>query len=449
MNQNIAINEILTLLREKNYKKAKDLLIQWNSIDLARCFSELAPEDVVRLFRILPKDLAADTFVEMDTEYEEMLIRAFTDNELRQIVDELYVDDVVDIIEEMPANVVDRILRSADEQTRAHINTILKYPQDSAGSIMTTEFVNLKKDMTVKQALQTIRRKGVDSETIDICYVTDNNRRLFGFVSLRDIVLANENDVIDDIMDRKVVAVQTTDDQEEVAMLFAKYDMTVLPVVDKENRLVGIVTVDDAIDVMQMEAAEDMEKMAAITPAEKPYLKTSVFEIWKNRIPWLLLLMISATFTGMIIAHFEDALQKYVILTSYIPMLMDTGGNSGSQASVTIIRGISLNEISLSDVPKIVWKELRVAVLCGITMAVVNFFKLILLDRVGIMIAAVVCMTLVMTVFVAKLVGGTLPMLAKKLGFDPVVMASPFITTIVDALSLVIYFKIASVLLGF
>ena len=355
---------------------------------------------------------------------------------------------MVDLVEEMPANVVKRILRSADNETRKAINEILKYPDDSAGSIMTTEYVSLRPAMTVGDAIKRIRRTGVDKETIYTGYVTTPNRTLVGMLSLRTLLLSDDDDVVQDIMETNVIAVNTLDDKEEVANQFKKYDFLTIPVVDKEFRLVGIVTVDDAIDVMEDEVTEDMEMMAAITPTDKPYLKTGVFETWKKRIPWLLLLMISATFTGMIITSFEDALAAQVTLTAFIPMLMDTGGNSGSQASVTVIRGLSLGEIEFVDIFKVMWKEIRVALMCGVTLAIANFAKLMLFDRVGLWVSLVVCLTLIVTVFFAKIIGCALPMLAKKIGFDPAVMASPFITTAVDAISLVVYFQIATLLLG-
>ena len=441
-------NTIETLLAAKRFNSLRDILTTMNPSDLAVLFENLPKDKIALIFRLLPKGLAADTFVEMDNDLQEMLIRGFSDIELREIIDEFYLDDAVDLVEEMPANVVKRILSQAAPETRAMINEMLKYPEDSAGSIMTTEFVSLSPTMTVTDAIQRIRRVGIDRETIDTCFVTDSGRHLTGTITIRTIILADESSLIGDLMDKNVISVHTTEDQESVAQMFAKYNFMTMPVVDSEGRLVGIVTVDDVIDVIQDEATEDMEIMAAITPTDKPYLKTSVFEIWKSRIPWLLILMISATFTGSIITHFEDALSMYVVLTAFIPMLMDTGGNSGSQTSVTVIRGISLNELNFSDIFKVIWKEFRVALLVAITLAICNFVKLLLIDRVSTIIAAVVCITLAFTVLVAKIVGAILPMLAKKIGFDPAVMASPFITTIVDALSLLIYFSVASMLLG-
>ncbi len=439
-----------TLLESKKYSTLRDILVTMNPADIAALFDDLAENTLPLLFRLLPKELAAETFVEMDSDSQELLIRGFSDNELKEVVDELYVDDAVDIVEEMPANVVSRILRQADPEMRTTINEILKYPADSAGSIMTTEFVALSPTLTVEEAIKRIRRTGVDKETVNTCYVTDVGRHLIGTISLRVLILSNDDDLVEDKMESNVISVNTLEDQETVALMFRKYDFTAMPVVDGEERLVGIVTVDDAMDVMQDEATEDIEKMAAIIPSEsdRPYIKTSVFEIWKSRIPWLLLLMISATFTGMIITHFEDALASYVVLTAYIPMLMDTGGNSGSQASVTVIRGISLNELEFKDIFRVIWKEFRVSLMCGVSLAVCNFAKLMLFDRVSFLVALVICCTLVITIIVAKFVGCTLPMLAQKIGFDPAVMASPFITTIVDALSLLVYFRFATLILG-
>jgi len=439
---------IESLLEQKKYVTIRDVLTTMQAIDIAALFNDIDQDRLPLLYRLLPKELAAETFVEMDEDAQTMLIHGFSDTELKEVVDELYVDDMVDLVEEMPANVVKRILRSADNETRKAINEILKYPDDSAGSIMTTEYVSLRPAMTVGDAIKRIRRTGVDKETIYTGYVTTPNRTLVGMLSLRTLLLSDDDDVVQDIMETNVIAVNTLDDKEEVANQFKKYDFLTIPVVDKEFRLVGIVTVDDAIDVMEDEVTEDMEMMAAITPTDKPYLKTGVFETWKKRIPWLLLLMISATFTGMIITSFEDALAAQVTLTAFIPMLMDTGGNSGSQASVTVIRGLSLGEIEFVDIFKVMWKEIRVALMCGVTLAIANFAKLMLFDRVGLWVSLVVCLTLIVTVFFAKIIGCALPMLAKKIGFDPAVMASPFITTAVDAISLVVYFQIATLLLG-
>ena len=439
----------LDLLRAKRFQDLKGLFSALNPADVAQIFEELPNdnESLPILFRILPKEMAADVFIEMDNDNQELLIRAFNDKELKDVLDELFVDDTVDLIEEMPAGVVKRILRNTDPETRQIINQILKYPDDSAGSLMTTEYVRLQKEMTVDQAFARIRATGADKETIYTCYVTDERRLLLGVVTVRQLLLADRTEVLQDIMETNIISVDTFEDKEVVAQLMSKYDFSVVPVVDKEKRLVGIITFDDALDVMVAEATEDITKMSAVTPTDKPYLKTGVLETWKTRIPWLLLLMISATFTGMIITRFESALSAYVILTAYIPMLMDTGGNSGSQASVTIIRSLSLGDVDFSDLPQIIFKEARVAVLCGGTLAVANFVKLLVLDKLSVAVAAVVCLTLMVTVLVAKIVGCTLPMLAKKAGFDPTVMASPFITTIVDAMSLIIYFSIATQIL--
>ena len=439
--------QLSELLTKKDYRSVKTLLTACTPQDIALLLDDVAADDVLLLFRLLPKELAAETFVEMDSDLQERLLQNFTDTELRGVIAELFVDDMVNIIEEMPANVVKRILASADAETRAAVNEILHYPPDSAGSIMTTEYVRLSEEMTVEDAFARIRREGVDKETIYTCYVTAADRRLIGLVTVKTLLLSDKATTVGEIMERNVISVRTDTDRELVAQELSKYDFLAMPVTDGENRLVGIVTFDDAIDVMQEEATEDIEKMAAITPTDKPYLKTGVVESFIKRIPWLCLLMISATFTGAIITYFEDALAKAVILTAFIPMLMDTGGNAGSQSSVTIIRGLSLGEISMRDILRILWKEMRVALLCGVALGIVGFGKLMLLDQVGLRVALVVCFTLVVTVLTANLVGATLPMLAKRLGFDPAVMASPFITTIVDALSLLFFFNIASMLI--
>lgn len=438
------VENIQTLLRGKNWAKLKLILEDMNEQDIAEIFMEIDERDLTLVYRLLPKELAAEVFVNMEPEYQEMLIRAFSDTELREVLDELYVDDAVDLIEEMPATLVKRILKHTDPDTRKSINEILRYPEDSAGSIMTIEYVDLKRSMTVSDAFTRIRRTGADKETIYTCYVTDSTRRLKGVTTVKELLLADENAEIRDIMEPNVISVTTMEDKEVVAELFQKYDFLALPVVDTESRLVGIITVDDAIDVLQEETTEDIEKMAAITPTDKPYLKMGVAETWRKRIPWLLLLMVSATFTGKIIQHFQNALQTSMILTSFIPMLMDTGGNCGGQASVTIIRGLSLGDIEFRDTFKVVWKEFRVAILCGITLAIANFIKMMIIDRVSLVVAVIVCVTLVVAIIIAKIIGCTLPILAKAMHLDPAVMASPFITTIVDALSLLVYFTIAS-----
>lgn len=452
---NVTVEATLqALLDEKKYASLRDILSTMNPADIAAIFDSLEESRLPLLFRLLPKGLAADTFVEMDPDAQELLIRGFSDQELKEVIDELYVDDAVDIVEEMPANVVQRILTQADPDMRKQINEILRYPEDSAGSIMTTEYVSLRPTMTVEDAIRRIRRTGIDKETIYTCYVTKGHA-LIGLVTVKTLLLSDEDALISDIMQANVISVPTDADQEQVAQMFSKYDFLALPVVDQENRLVGIVTFDDAMDVMEDEATEDIEKMAAIIPSDKVYLRSSVWEIWRNRIPWLLLLMVSATFTGMIISSFESALAAQVALVGFIPMLMDTGGNSGSQSSVTIIRGLSLNELEFSDLPKILWKEVRVALLCGLCLASACFVKILVIDKwllhnpgITVKIDLVVCCTLAVTVLLAKIVGASLPLFAKKLGFDPTVMASPFITTIVDALSLLVYLGIASSVLG-
>ena len=442
------------LLNQKQYADLRDLLVPLEAADIAVLFDDL-DDRVPVLFRLLPKELAAEVFVELESDAQELLIKGFSNAELKEVLDELYLDDTVDIVEEMPANVVRRILSHTDPETRKSINEILKYPENSTGSIMTTEFVDLKENMTVEDALKRIRRTGPDKETINICYVMDERRRLIGVLSIRNLLLSEDDDIIGDIMERNFISVQTLDDQESTAQAFSKYDFLALPVVDTEDRLVGIVTVDDAMDVLEEETTEDFEKMAAMLPSDKPYLKTGVFETWKARTPWLLILMLSATFTGMILTHFEGALMSCAVLTAFVPMLSGTGGNSGTQASTAIIRALSLGEVRFSDCLEVLWKEFRVSLFCGICLAAANFAKMMIVDcwllnnpAVTPMVALVVCATLVCTVACAKLVGCSLPILAEKLGLDPAVMASPFISTIVDSLSLLIYFNFATLLLG-
>ena len=452
----IVENTLQTLLEEKKYKTLRDILGTMNPGDIAAVFYGMDEERIPLLFRLLPKELAAETFVEMEPDAQELLIRGFSDNELKEVIDELYVDDAADLVEEMPANVVRRILKQADPEMRNTINQILRYPENSAGSIMTTEYVSLRPDMTVGESILRIRRQGVDKETIYTCYVTARARTLLGLVTVKDLLLAEDDDTqIDDIMLTNLISVTTQADQEEVAHMFSRYNFLALPVVDGESRMVGIVTFDDAMDVMEEEATEDMEIMAGMTPSEKTYLKSTPVDLFKHRIPWLMLLMVSATFTGMIITSFEDALSMLPALTAFIPMLMDTGGNCGSQSSVTVIRSLSLGELKFSDMLRVVWKEIRTAVLCGVVLAVVCFLKILLVDRllmgnqsIDLLVDGVVCLTLGVTVVIAKVVGCALPLLAKRLGFDPAVMASPFITTIVDALSLLVYFLFAKTLLG-
>lgn len=443
----MSMEEIKELIDSRQYTRLRQELAELQEADIAAVLEELPRDELIRVFRILPKTMAADVFAYLSIETEQMIITALTDREAANIINNLMADDATDLMEEMPAGVVKKLLANASAETRRDINHLLRYPEDSAGSIMTVEFVDLKVHLTVAQAIERIRRTGIDKETINICYVLDTERHLIGTVSLRYLLLRRSDEVIGDFMNDNIISVNTMTDQEEVARLFSKYDFTAMPVVDNENRLVGIITIDDVVDIMQEEATEDIEKMAAILPTDKPYMKTGVFETWKKRIPWLLLLMISATVTGKIITHYEDALGTYIVLTAFIPMLMDTGGNAGGQASVTIIRGLSLNEIEFEDMLRVIWKEIRVAALCGITLAAANFVKIMLIDRVSVPVALVVCLTLLLAVLFAKLVGCTLPMFAQKAGFDPAVMASPFITTIVDALSLAIYFTIATHLL--
>lgn len=449
------VSTISSLYHQKKYSEIREILMEENPTDVAAIFNEFPDEQSNLFFRLLPKEEAAETFVELDDDTQEAMIRAFSDTELREVLDELYLDDTVDIIEEMPATIVKRILKNTDAKTRASINTLLKYPKDSAGAIMTPEFVDLKKYDTVEDAFKRIRRTGVDKETIYTCYVTDGSRHLIGVTTVKELLLHEYEDEIGEFMETNVICVNTHDDQENAAKLLDKYDFLALPVVDMENRLVGIITVDDAIDVLQEENTEDIHKMNAIVHnTEKPYLKIGVFDIWKARIPWLMLLMVSATFTGMIITSFEDKLASLIVLTSFIPMLMDTGGNTGGQASVTIIRALSLNEIGMKDIFKVIWKEIRVALCCGLSLSAVCFVKILLIDKwlfhtpgITLKVDLVVSLTLLIEVVFAKIVGCSLPIIAKKLKFDPAVMSSPFITTIVDALSLLIYFGLSTSIL--
>jgi magnesium transporter len=448
MEQRKDAEELKTLLESKQYTLLRQYLAEENEVDVAGWMEGLEEGDMLKMFRILPKDMAADIFSYLDVDNQQYIIGTLSDREAANIINNLMADDATDLLEEMPANVVKRLLANAKPEVRRDINHLLRYPEDSAGSIMTVEFMDLKEHLTVRQAIERIRRQGTDSETINICYVLDPQRKLLGAVALRYLLLSDEEELIGEIMQDNVIAVNTLTDQEEVAKQFQKYDFTAMPVVDNENRLVGIITVDDIVDIMQEETTEDMEKMAAIVPGDKPYMKSGIWEIYKQRIPWLLLLMISATFTGQIISSFEDALSVYVVLTAFIPMLMNTGGNAGGQTSVTIIRGLSLGEIGYRDLPRIIGRELIIGILCGLTLAVANFAKLILLDHVGLAVAVVVCITLIVAVAMAVLIGCLLPMVTKKLGFDPAVMASPFLSTILDALSLIVYFKVATLVLG-
>lgn len=446
--------ELLELVQTKQFRKLKEMLAEMNEADIAEFLEDVPQETAVLVYRMLPKETATDVFAFLPVEQQENIINGINDSELKNIVEDLYVDDAVDMLEELPATVVRRVLKNATPETRNTINQFLKYPDNSAGSVMTSEYIGLKRGMTVSQAFDFIRKNGVDKETIYICYVTDRERHLEGVVTVRDLLMNDYDTPIENIMDTHVIKAVTTDDQEEVADNFNKYDLLCMPVVDRENRLVGIITIDDAVDVMEDEATEDIEKMAAIVPSDKTYMRSSIFDIFKKRIPWLLLLMVSATFTGMIISYYENQLGAMLCLTSFIPMLMDSSGNAGSQSSVTIIRGLSLGEIEFSDLLRVIWKEIRVAVLCGCALSVACFAKIMIVDyfilhTTGVtpLVAFAVSLTLAITVLFAKVVGCTLPMLAQKVGFDPAVMASPFITTIVDAIALLTYFRIACLLL--
>ena len=447
---------VLRMMEDKKYATLRDILVTMNPSDVAGLFNCLEEKQIPLMYRLLPKELAAETFVEMEPEAQELLIRSFSDNELKEVLDELYVDDAADLVEEMPANVVKRILTHADPEMRHSINQILRYPENSAGSIMTTEYVSLRPSMTVGEAILRIRRQGVDKETIYTCYVLAKDRTLMGLVTVKDLLLAEDDeDKIEDLMITNLISVTTQTDQEEVARMFSKYNFLALPVVDTENRMVGIVTFDDAMDVMEEETTEDIELMSGMLPSEKPYLRSSAFDLFKNRIPWLMLMMVSATFTGLIMTAFEDALAAQIALSAFIPMLMGTGGNSGSQSSVTVIRGLSLGELDFSDIGIILWKEVRTALMCGVTLATVCFAKIWLVDHllmgnqnITLAVDLVVCLALCVTVVLAKIVGCLLPMAAKAVHLDPAVMASPFISTIVDALSLMVYFLFAKALLG-
>ncbi len=448
------LDDILMLLQERNYAVLKPLLSSMNAIDLAEVFEETERDvDLLILFRILPKDLAAETFVEMDSDVKEKLIHKLTDTELKEVLDELFLDDTVDFIEEMPASVVKRVLAQSDSETRAYINEILKYPKDSAGSIMTIEYVSLRPTMTVEDAFERIRRTAIDKETIYTCYVTDDTNKILGLVTAKDLMLAPKNAYVSDVMEENVISAYTETDKEEVARTISDYGFLALPIVDRESRLVGIVTVDDAMDVLQEESTEDIAKMAAMTPTDKPYLKTGVFSLWKNRVLWLLILMLGSTFTGLILNSYEAKL--YPCLVACVPMIMGTGGNSGAQASVTVIRALSIGEIETKDVGKVVWKELRASVLLGLTLAAVCFVKLRWLDGalLGIdgytwTVCLVVSLALLGTVILAKLVGAILPILAKVCHLDPAVVANPFITTIVDAVSVILFCYLSVGILG-
>lgn len=447
--------ELLELLQNKEIRQFREIIVDMNEYDVATFISELPKKRLAMVFRLLPKDMSADVFAHLDVEEQQLIIECITDKELGEIIEELYLDDAVDMLEELPANVVKRVMRTATRETRTLINQYLEYPDNSAGSIMTAEYVDLKKYMNVREAFARIRRIGEDKETIYNCFVVSSDRKLEGVVTVKDMLLSDDESIIDDIMDRNVIYATTTDDREQVSQLFSDYDLLAAPVVDKEGRLVGIVTVDDIIDVMQEELTKDFEIMAGIMPSDKPYSKAGVIDIWKGRIPWLMLLMLSATFTSMIINKYENALSANVVLTGFIPMLMGTGGNSGSQSSVAVIRSLSLGDIEPKNILNVIWKELRVALLSGVSLATVNFVKMYFVDSlllnnpgVTVWVALIVSLTLVFVIVFAKVLGGALPLLAEKVGIDPAVMASPIITTITDAASLLIYFSIAVLVLG-
>ena len=442
------MDKLKELIENNNLKEVKICLLEMNEHDIASVLEELNEDDLIKIFRLLPKSMASDVFVNLDDQIQKELINLLTNKEATQIIEDMFTDDAADLFEEMPALMVQSLLSNVDKETRNNINRLLKYPENSAGSLMAVEYIHLKKGLTIKESIARIRRQKEEFVSFDSCFVTDEQRHLLGRVSIKDLLINDPDTIIDEIMEDCQHAISTLMDQEEVAKYFQDYDYSTLPVVDLENRLVGIITIDDVVDILEEEATEDMEKMAAILPSEKSYDQTSVFETYKSRIPWLLLLMISATFTGKIIQNFEDELKAFTILTAFIPMLMDTGGNAGSQSSVSVIRALSLNDIEFKDLFKVIWKETRVAILCAITLAIGNFFKLLIVDRVKIMVALTVCLTLVFTIIVAKIIGCTLPMIAKKLKLDPAVMASPFITTIVDACSLLVYFYMAKLILG-
>lgn len=441
------IEDFEELLSSKKLSEAKEVLKEMNEVDIATFIQELPEDKLMQAFRLLPKSIASDVFVNMDEDVQMELISSLTNKEASSLIEDMFTDDARDLFDEMPAVMISRILSNVSSETRTQINKLLKYPDNSAGSLMAMEYIHLKKGLSIKESIERIRKQKEDFVSYDSCFVTDSERKLLGYVTVKDLIINEPDTLIDDVMQECDHPINTLMDQEDVATIFKDYDYSTLPVVDMEDRLVGVITIDDIVDIIEEEATEDIEKMAAITPSDKSYIKTGVFETFKKRIPWLLLLMISATFTGQIITHFEGALASYVILTAFIPMLMDSGGNAGSQASVSVIRSLSLDEIEYKDTFKIIFKEFRVALLCGLTLALANFLKLILVDNLGISISLVVCSTLMLTIIIAKLIGSVLPILANKLGFDPAVMASPFITTLVDATSLIIYFNIASLIL--
>lgn len=439
---------IIDFISQGKFADARNELLDMNVVDIAQLLEELGDDNVLVAFRLLPKEIAAYVFSYMSSDQQQYIIESITDREIKNIIDELFLDDTMDLLEEMPANVVKKVIKNTSEGRRKHINQLLNYPENSAGSVMTIEYVDLRKEMTVHQALEHIRKTGVDRETIDVCYVINKNRILEGILPIRKLILSDEDTIIDDIMNTNIISVHTHDDQEEIASIFKKYDFVAMPVVDNENRLVGIITIDDVVDIIEQENTEDFQRMAAIEPSEEEYLKTNVFTLARHRIVWLLILMVSATFTGNIIKRFDDVLQSVVILAAFIPMLMDTGGNAGSQSATLIIRGLALDEITLKDVYKVIWKELRVSVIVGLELAIVNFLRVYIFEKVQVEISLAVSITLFFTVVMAKVTGGALPIIAKKLRLDPAIMAGPLITTIVDALALIIYFTMASWIMG-
>ncbi|MCI7223249.1 MULTISPECIES: magnesium transporter [Fusobacterium] len=442
------MEEILTLLEQNKLSELKEILLDENPIDIAEAFEEFPKEKCLIIFKILPKDLSSEVFSYLSPEKQQEVIENITDEEIRYIMDEMYLDDTVDFIEEMPANIVDKILKNTSHDKRKLINQILKYPDTSAGSVMTVEYISFKGTLTVKQAIEYYRQVAIDREETDICFVTDNKRKLVGWISLKTLILSNDDSLIENEMETNIISVQTRDDQEEIASLFRKYDITTMPVVDNEDRLVGVITVDDIVDVIDQENTEDFQKMAAMNPSDQEYLKESVFSLARHRIVWLLILMVSATFTGLIIKKYEDTLQTAVILAIFIPMLMDTGGNAGAQSSTLIIRGIALEEIEFSDILKVIWKEFRVSLIVGTILSSFNFIRLYFFEKIGMDISLVVCASLFATIIMAKVIGGVLPLIAKSLKIDPAIMASPLITTIVDTAALIVYFKLSVMFLN-
>ncbi|MDY4010559.1 MAG: magnesium transporter [Fusobacterium gastrosuis] len=442
------MEEILTLLEQNKLSELKEILLDENPIDIAEAFEEFPKEKCLIIFKILPKDLSSEVFSYLSPEKQQEVIENITDEEIRYIMDEMYLDDTVDFIEEMPANIVDKILKNTSHDKRKLINQILKYPDTSAGSVMTVEYISFKGTLTVKQAIEYYRQVAIDREETDICFVTDNKRKLVGWISLKTLILSNDDSLIENEMETNIISVQTRDDQEEIASLFRKYDITTMPVVDNEDRLVGVITVDDIVDVIDQENTEDFQKMAAMNPSDQEYLKESVFSLARHRIVWLLILMVSATFTGLIIKKYEDTLQTAVILAIFIPMLMDTGGNAGAQSSTLIIRGIALEEIEFSDILKVIWKEFRVSLIVGTILSSFNFIRLYFFEKVRMDISLVVCASLFATIIMAKVIGGVLPLIAKSLKIDPAIMASPLITTIVDTAALIVYFKLSVMFLN-